>query len=64
MGFFGKLLGAAVDVVLTPVEIVKDVVTMGGALNDEPVPYTIKRLSKAVDKVSDAADDAADGDLL
>jgi hypothetical protein len=65
MGLLGKLLGAAVDVVLTPIEIVKDVATMGGALTDkEGGTYTTDRLSKAIDKVSQAADDAADGDLI
>lgn len=64
LGFLGKLLGATVDVVLTPVEVVKDVVTMGGVMTDQDVPYTVKRLEKAIDKVSEAADDAADGDLV
>jgi hypothetical protein len=64
MGFLGKLIGATMDVVLTPVEIVKDIATMGGVLNDENQPYTLQRLNKATKKISDAADDASKGDLL
>ena len=64
MGFLGKLLGAAVDVALTPVEIVKDIATMGGALEDEPAPYTIQQLGKAAKKLSESAEDASDGDFL
>lgn len=64
MGFLRKLLGAAVDVVLTPVEVIKDVATLGGVLTDNDETYTGKRLEKALDKISDSADDAADGKLL
>lgn len=64
MGFLGKILGAAVDVVITPVEVVKDIATMGGVLTDEKTPYTLKRLDKAMDKLSDSADDAAKGDFF
>jgi 1-aminocyclopropane-1-carboxylate deaminase/D-cysteine desulfhydrase-like pyridoxal-dependent ACC family enzyme len=64
VGFFGKILGAAVDIVLTPIEIVKDVATMGGVLTDNDETYTGKRLEKAIDKISDSADDAANGKIL
>lgn len=64
MGFLGKLIGTVVDVAITPVEIVKDIATMGGALNDEDEPYTLQRLKKANKKLSDAADDASEGDFL
>lgn len=55
----GKLVGAVIDVALTPVEVVKDVVTLGGAITDQSKPYTLQRLEKAFDKVSDAADEVA-----
>jgi hypothetical protein len=64
MGMFGKLLGSVIDVALTPVEIAKDLVTCGGLVTDEDEPYTVTRLKKAMKKAGDAADDAADGDLL
>lgn len=50
---FDKLLKAAIGTVLLPVEVVKDVATLGGSLTDEDEPYTVKRLeniSKNIDK--------------
>jgi len=44
MGFFGNLAKLAMDVVETPVSVVKDVVTMGGALTDQKKPYTAQSL--------------------
>jgi hypothetical protein len=55
----GKLVGAVVDLALTPVELVKDVATMGGDFIDGGETNTGKRLRKAYDKVSDAADELA-----
>jgi hypothetical protein len=34
MGFFGKLIKAGIDTVSLPVAIVKDVLTLGGTVND------------------------------
>lgn len=56
----GKLLGAAIDLALTPVEIVKDVATMGGTLTDQDTPYTYQRLNHAYDKVDAAAKELAE----
>lgn len=49
MGFGSFLSGvvrAVVDTALLPVEVAKDVVTIGGALADEREPYTLQRLKK------------------
>ena len=35
MGIFGKLLKTTFDIVTTPIDIVKDVATLGGTLIDE-----------------------------
>ena len=58
MSVFGKLFGAAVDVVMLPVEVVKDVATLGGVITDHKEPYTISRL-KDTQKLIDAAIDEA-----
>lgn len=63
MGFFGKLVGAVVDTTVLPFSAAKDVITLGGALNNED-SATIERIKRIGDKVTDAADDAADGDFL
>lgn len=59
MGLFDaleSLTKAAVNTALTPVEVVKDVATLGGALNGKREPYTVTRL-KRVAKNLDEFDD-------
>jgi hypothetical protein len=56
-GMLESLTKAVVGVVVeTPIAVVKDVVTMGGALTDEDEPYTSQSLKKVVKNVSDATD--------
>jgi len=43
-----------------PVDVVKDVVTLGGALTDEDEPYTRKKLSKILDDVEELSDEIDD----
>lgn len=52
---FFELLKAAVGVaVVTPVSLVADVVTMGGAMTDKPEPYTATALREVVKNVQDS----------
>lgn len=55
---FGNLLKATVGVVLLPVAIVKDVVTLGGELTDgeSAIAKSCKNISKNVDKAIDPDD--------
>ena len=49
---FENLLKAVVGAVVeTPVALVADVVTLGGALTDREEPYTVSSLSKVVDNL-------------
>lgn len=60
MGLFGKLLKTTFDVVTTPIDIAKDVVTMGGSLSDQNEPYTsrkLKRLNNDLEEVRDEIDE-------
>lgn len=41
-------------VVQTPVAVVADVVTLGGALTDKPQPYTAEAVSNVVDNLEKA----------
>lgn len=61
MGFFGKLGKLVLDVVETPIAVVKDVATMGGALTDQDKPYTAQKLEDLQDDY-DAMKDALDED--
>lgn len=51
---FGSLLKAAVGVVTTPVAVVADVVTLGGALTDAKQPYTAEAISDVLKNLSNA----------
>lgn len=54
---FDKLLKAAIGTVLLPVEIAKDVVTLGGAMTDDTGtedPYTVKRLKNIGKNIDEA----------
>lgn len=49
---FGDLFKAVVGVVVeTPVAIVADAITLGGAINDKDKPYTATALEKVVDNI-------------
>lgn len=57
MGLFGALLRTAIHVVELPVDVVKDVVTMGGVLTDKHEPYTARKLGKIIDDTEDIEDE-------
>ena len=61
MGFLSQLVKTGLDVVTTPIDIVADVVTMGGALNDNDEPYTVKKLKKIMEDVEEFPDSVDDG---
>lgn len=54
---FKNLLKAAVGLVVeTPLAVVKDCVTMGGAVTGEDEPATLTALKKVVKNVNEATD--------
>ena len=46
MTLFGKLVKTAVNVAILPVEVVKDVVTLGGVVTEQQKSYTMRQLEK------------------
>jgi hypothetical protein len=54
MGFFSNLVGSVVDIALTPVAVVKDVVNV---VTGNETNATKTQIEKAGDKLSDAIDD-------
>lgn len=54
---FGKLLKSALNVAVSPVDVLKDVATLGGALTDESEPYTVQRAKKAGKCLGQAMDE-------
>ncbi len=57
MSFFGKLTKAVVGVVVSPVDVVKDAVTLGGALTDKDEPYTVTRAKQVADDLTSLPDE-------
>ncbi len=57
MSFLGKLASAAVGVVASPIDLAKDVVTMGGALTDKSEPYTVTRAKQVANDLTDLPDE-------
>lgn len=53
MSLFGKLVRTAVNVAVLPVEVARDVVTLGGIATGEPKPYTVQRLEQLKDEAED-----------
>lgn len=60
MSIFGKLLKTGLHVVTTPIDIVKDVATLGGALTDQAKPYTAQKLQKLGDDLEEIEDEIDD----
>lgn len=62
MGFLSKLTGAVVDLALTPVTVVKDIVTT--AVSEETPEATERQVQSSCEKVADALDELTDGNIL
>jgi hypothetical protein len=60
MGLFGTLLKTGFDVVTSPIEIVKDAVTLGGTCTDEEEAYTTKRIKRLLDDSEEIRDELDD----
>ena len=51
-----KLTKAVVGVVVLPVDLTADVITMGGALTDQKKPYTAQRAEQIMDNLKKAVE--------
>ena len=50
---FGSILATAINVVTTPVAVVKDVVTLGGTLTENGESYTKEHIDKSIQDIKD-----------
>jgi len=60
MGIFGKITQGIIDTALIPLDVAKDVATLGGVNTDQEEPYTLQKAKKLRDKaeeIYDALDD-------
>ena len=53
MGLFGKLVQLGVNVVTAPVAVAKDVVSLGGAIDNNGKSHTLEHLEKIADDAQD-----------
>lgn len=55
MGLFGKLIALTIDTVTLPLDVAKDVVTLGGAATDEEsaIARKLRKLQNEVDELGD-----------
>ncbi len=60
MGFFGKLVKAAINTATLPLSVVADVVTVGNVLDGEP--FTKSKVEKILKDLEEAGDDAGESD--
>lgn len=59
-GILKSTLKAASAVIDIPVAAAADIVTLGGALNDKPRPYTAEAAERLVENVKNIADPDSD----
>lgn len=64
MGFLGKLTKSVLNIAVTPIAVVADLATLGGALTDKKEPYTETRIKKAAKAFDESLEDLGDGDIL
>lgn len=60
MSLFGSILKTGLDLITTPIEVVKDVATMGGAANGQDESYIERRLQKLARDIEDIEEDVED----
>ena len=60
MGLFGKILGTALDVVTTPIAIVKDVIPGAGGYVDGNRSKTGKKIEEIGDDLKEVREDIED----
>lgn len=53
MSLFGKVVKLVVNVAALPIEVAKDVVTLGGVSTEQRKPYTAQRIEKLVEDAED-----------
>ena len=56
MRIFGKITKGLIDSALLPIDIAKDIVTLGGINTNQEEPYTVKKIKKLRDEAEDIYD--------
>jgi hypothetical protein len=58
MSIFGKILKTGIDLATTPIAVVKDIATLGGAITDEPsaIVRKVRQLGNDVEEIKEEAE--------
>jgi len=56
MSIFGKLTKTIIHTATTPINIIKDVATLGGAITEEDEPYTLQKAKKILEDLDELGD--------
>jgi len=57
MSLFGKFTKTVLHTVSTPIDVVKDMATLGGAITDEEESYTVKKAKKIISDIEEIGDE-------
>jgi len=60
MGIIGKTFKTLIHTATTPLDVAKDIVTMGGVMTDKEKPYTAEKLSKILEDIEELSDEIED----
>jgi len=60
MSILSKLTKTLIHTATTPIDIVKDVVTLGGAITEEDEPYTLQKAKKILEDIDELGNEIDD----
>ena len=60
MSIFGSILKTGFDILTLPIDVVKDVATLGGTITDKKEPYTLSKFKELDNDVKDISEDLKD----
>ena len=60
MSILGKAFKTIVHTVSTPVDVIKDIVTLGGSITGEEEPHTLQKIKKILEDVDELGEEIDD----
>lgn len=61
LGLIRKTVKTSLNIVTSPIDVAKDVVTLGGSMTDQEVPYTVKKVKKICKDIDELPDSIKNG---
>lgn len=60
MSILGKAFKTITHTMSTPVDVIKDIVTLGGVITGEEEPHTIQKIKKIIDDIDELGEEIDD----